>query len=73
MTKVLSNRLASYIVSYVHKHQVRFVPGRQGPDQIRRAVNMVFLLNLSWDGGTPQKGFLSSIDLQKAFDTITWP
>lgn len=73
LTKVLSNRLASFIGSYVHKDQVGFIPGRQGPDQVRRAVDVVSLLNSGWDGGPPQEGFLLSIDLQKAFDTLTWP
>lgn len=73
MTKILSNHLASFIGSYVQKDQVGFIPGRQGPDQIRRAVDLISLMKSSCDGGSPQKGFLLSIDFQKAFDTVSWP
>lgn len=74
MTKILSNRLGSSIGSYVHKDQVGFMSGRQGPEQIRRAVDIISLLRSGWDGDPPsQEGYLLSIDLQKAFDTVTWP
>lgn len=73
MTQILSNRLGSFMGSYVHKEQVGFIPGRQGPDQIRRAVDIISLLKSGWDGNPAQEGFLLSIDLQKAFDTVTWP
>ncbi|XP_040197503.1 chromosome-associated kinesin KIF4-like [Rana temporaria] len=44
MTKVLANRMALFIGSYIHKDQVGFIPGRQGPDQIRRAVDIISLM-----------------------------
>lgn len=65
MMKILSNRMASFIGSYVHKDPVEFIPGRQGPDRIRRAVDNISLLNSGWDGGAPQEGFLLFLDLQK--------
>lgn len=73
MTKIISNRLGSFIGSYVHKDLVGFIPGRQGLDQIRRAIDIISLLKSGWDGNPAQEGFLLSIDLQKAFDTVTWP
>lgn len=73
MTKILSNRLASFVGDYIHRNQVGFIPGRQGSYQVRRAVNVISLLNSGWDRGPSQEGFLLSIDLQKTFDTVTWP
>lgn len=72
MTKIMADRLASFIVSYIDKDQVGFIPGRQGPDQIRRTVDVVSILQSGWDGGGDQKGMLLSLDLQKAFDSISW-
>lgn len=69
LTKILANRLSSFIAQYVHKDQARFTPGRQGPDQVRRAIDRITLLGYHWDRGAPQEGFLLFIDLQKAFDT----
>lgn len=73
LTKLLTNRLSSFIALYVHKDQSGFIPGRQGTNQIRRAVDLVSLLGSAWDGGTPRSGILLSLDLQKAFDTVSWP
>lgn len=67
LKKILADRIYAFIGLYDHKHQVGFIPGRQGPDQIRRAIKIICLLNSQWDGGPPQTGFLLSLDLQKAF------
>lgn len=72
MTKIFANRVASFICSYIHRDQVGFIPGRQGPDQIRRTIDIISLLKSQWDGGPPQKDFLLSIDLHKAFDSVDW-
>lgn len=56
----------------MHKDQVGFIPGRQGPDQIRRAIDIISILRSSWDGVEPQEGLLLSIDLQKASDSVSW-
>lgn len=68
----MANRVASFIPSYIHKDKVGFIPGRQGTDQIRRTIDIISLLQSHWDGSPPQKGFLLSIDLHKAFDSIDW-
>lgn len=72
MTKIMADRLASFIATYIHKDQVGFIPGRQGPDQIRRTVDVVSILQSGWDGGHDQAGMLLSLDLQKAFDSVSW-
>lgn len=73
LTKILANCLASFIKHYVHKDQVGFILGRQGPDQIRRAIDIVSILQSNWEGGTKQEGMYLSLDLHKAFDSIEWP
>lgn len=64
LTKILADRIriASFIGLFIHKDEVGFIPGRQGPDQIRRAVDVISLLNSRWDGGPAQEGFLLSFD-----------
>lgn len=49
MNKILSNILASFIRSYIHKDQVEFILGRQGPDQIKREVDLISIMMSSWD------------------------
>lgn len=41
-------------------------------DQIRRAIDILSLLWIKWDGGPHQEGYLLLVDLQKAFDTVDW-
>lgn len=50
-----------------------FIPGRQGPDQIRRVIDISSILQSGWDGGPHQEGLLLSLDLQKALDSLSWP
>lgn len=72
LTKILAGRMASFIGLYINKDQVGFIPGHRGPDQIRRAIDIISLLHSQWDGGPAQEGMLLSLDLQKAFDSVSW-
>lgn len=44
LTKIMVNRLSAFISRFVHKDQMGFIPGRQGPDEIHRAVVVISLL-----------------------------
>lgn len=73
LTKIYANRLKTFISLYIHKNQVGFIPGRQGQDQVRRAIDIVSILQSGWDGGPSQEGLILSLDLQNAVDSLTWP
>lgn len=73
LTKLIVNRLSEFISGYIHKDQVGLTPRWQEPHQIHRAIDVISLLRTHWDGGPHQEGFLLSVDLQKAFDTMEWP
>lgn len=74
LTKILANRLASFINAYSHKDQVGFIPGRQGPDQVYCAVDLISNLqkafnSVSWPylfGLLEAWGFLTD------FITLLW-
>lgn len=55
MTKILVMRLSIFIGKYIHKDQVGFISGRQGPDQIRKAIDVISILNSRWDGGPARR------------------
>lgn len=70
LTKLLANRLATFIELYINKDQVEFIPDRQGPDKVQRTVDLVSILQSDWVGGHKQEGMLLSLQLQKAFDSV---
>lgn len=73
LTKNLADCMAFFIGLYSHKDQVGFIPGRQGPDQIKRAIDIISILQSKWAGKGSQEGLLLLLDLQKAFDSVSWP
>lgn len=73
LTKIYANRFNTFLTQYIHIDQVRFVQGRQAVDQITRAIDLVSIIRSNWDGGDDRRGMLLSLDLHKAFDSISWP
>lgn len=41
MTKVLPNRMNTFLSSYIYRDQVGFVPNCQAPDQTRRRIDVI--------------------------------
>lgn len=65
--KILCFRINKYLRSLVHRDQVGFVPGRQAGDNVRKVVHLITLLQQR-----KIPGFLLSLDIYKAFDTLSW-
>lgn len=72
LTKILTTRMNSFISKYIHPDQTGFVPNRQAPDQTRRIIDIISALNSGWDGGGRRGALLVSLDLHKAFDSLSW-
>lgn len=68
LAKILSNRLNSIIGSLIHKTRVGFIPSQQASDNIRHAV----LLAHAACTCNILTCFIS-MDIRKAFDTVSWP
>lgn len=41
LSKIMADRLKIFIPKYIHRDQVGFILGRQGPDQIRRIIDLM--------------------------------
>uniref|UniRef100_A0A8C5QIU9 Reverse transcriptase domain-containing protein n=1 Tax=Leptobrachium leishanense TaxID=445787 RepID=A0A8C5QIU9_9ANUR len=65
--KILANRIGHYIAEVVHPDQVGFIPGREAPDNIRRALNLIQEAKTSG-----RSTLLLSLDAEKAFDRVDW-
>lgn len=71
MTKIFAFRLNSCLSQYIHSDQAGFVPGRQTSDQTRRIIDIISAIHSNWDHKGPRQGMLS-LDIQKAFDSLSW-
>lgn len=68
LAKILASRLGDFIGTLINRDQVGFMPTRQAGDNVRRAV---LLAQIAKTRRIPSC-FLS-LDIQKAFDSISWP
>lgn len=66
-SRLLANRLAAIIPSLISPYQSGFIPGRQITDNIRLVTNLIQDANIK-----SQPVLLLSLDLNKAFDSLTW-
>lgn len=67
VTKVLANRLKRVLSSLIAENQSAFITGRQIPDGILVANELVHGFSIG-----PMKGFILKLDFEKAFDSISW-
>lgn len=72
LTKILVTRMNSFLSKYIHPDQAGFVPNRQTTDQTRRIIDIISALNSGWDGRGQRGALLVSLDLHKAFDSLSW-
>ena len=68
ITKILANRLASFIGNIVAPSQYGFIRGRHIEDCIVAASENVNLLNVKCLGGN----MAMKVDIRKAFDSMDW-
>lgn len=65
--KILANRLAPLLPGLVHPDQVGFIPGRQAPDNTRRAIDLIHAIHKR-----KSPSLVLALDAEKAFDRISW-
>uniref|UniRef100_A0A803KB25 Reverse transcriptase domain-containing protein n=1 Tax=Xenopus tropicalis TaxID=8364 RepID=A0A803KB25_XENTR len=68
LSKILAERLNTFLPTIIDSDQVGFVPKRQASDNIRRALTFIHTIQ-----SKAIPGLLVSIDLSKAFDSVSWP
>lgn len=68
LTKILANRLNSFLPCLIKKGQVGFVPQRQAGDAIWRILQLQHIAH-----ERSLANMLLSLDMNKAFDTLSWP
>lgn len=68
LTKILANRLNSFLPCLIKNDQVGFVPRRQAGDAIRRLLQIQHIVH-----NRSLATMFLSLDVNKAFDTLSWP
>lgn len=67
LSSILANRIQKYLKKLINPDQTGFIPGRQGANNIRRALN---IQSVAKDFDYPS--MLLSLDAEKAFDRVDW-
>lgn len=67
LTKILASRLNTQLASLIHCDQTGFVPCRQVGDNIRKVIHLQHLVICR-----NQEMFFLSLDIAKAFHTLSW-
>lgn len=65
--KILATHVNDFLHTLIHGDQVGFIPHCQAGDNVRRVVHLVHIMK---QRAIP--GLLVSLDIQKAFDTVSW-
>uniref|UniRef100_A0A803JI52 Reverse transcriptase domain-containing protein n=1 Tax=Xenopus tropicalis TaxID=8364 RepID=A0A803JI52_XENTR len=68
LSKILADRINTFLPTIIDSDQVGFVPKRQATDNIRRALTFIHTIR-----SKAIPGLLLYIDLSKAFDSVSWP
>lgn len=63
----MANRIQRYICKLVNSDQTGFITGRQGTNNVRRALNLQFIAS-----GRKTSSMLLCLDAEKAFDRLDW-
>lgn len=67
LTSLISTRIQKYIKKLINPDQTGFILGRQGSNNVRRALNLQSLMTKD-----PQPSMLLGLDAEKAFDRVDW-
>lgn len=68
LAKILATRMNNIIGHLIHKDQTGFIPKRQAGDNIRQALLLIHAAKIRHIPAC-----LVSLDIKKAFDSVTWP
>ncbi|KAM4632474.1 uncharacterized protein O3C94_018992 [Discoglossus pictus] len=68
MAKTMATGISRFLPEIIHKDQTGFIPYRQAEDNVRRTLNIQYLVHK-----TNSPMCLLALDIEKAFNTVEWP